>query len=68
MDIEATEFFKLDPIDRKTLFWMMDHASDAIPSWLEYVAEEYRLKKQVVIDHQGLREEVEIELKIRLSR
>ncbi|HWA35782.1 MAG TPA: hypothetical protein VG737_16680 [Cyclobacteriaceae bacterium] len=62
MDIEATEFFKLDPIDRKTLFWMMDHAPDAIRSWLEYVAEEYRDKKQIVIDHTRLRMEVEIEL------
>lgn len=62
MDVETTEFFKLDHVDRKLLFWMMDHAPDAIPSWLEYVTEEYRKKKNIEIDHKRLEKEIEDEL------
>lgn len=31
------EFFKLEVLDRKVVFWMMDHAPDAIRSWIEQI-------------------------------
>ena len=61
MEFES-EFFKLDHVDRKLLFWMMDHTADAIPSWLEFVTEEYRSKKNIEIDRKRLQREVEEEL------
>lgn len=64
MNLERSEFFKLDHIDRKILFWMMDHSPGAIPSWLEHVKDEYR-KKNIDLDYKSLQKEVQEELDVK---
>lgn len=46
-----TEFFKLDVIDRKVLFWLRSHKSaKTVKGWIEYVAEDYKKRKAGIID------------------
>lgn len=50
MEQQTLEFFKLDEIDRKVFFWMIDHAkAKAIKSWLTYIEGEYK-RKQIAIN------------------
>jgi hypothetical protein len=50
MENEKLEFFKLNAIDRKVLFWLMDHVHTRnLLSWTEYIAREY-LEKGINID------------------
>ena len=65
MDLDKDEFFKLDQVDRKLLSWMMDHSPDAISSWLEYMREEYKKKKNIEIDIARLKSEIEEELNLK---
>ncbi len=55
---DKPEFFKLDEIDRKTLFWLMDNSPQSIQSWTEYVAAEYRARKSMAIDFRKLYHEI----------
>lgn len=61
MEQEKDEFFKLEGIDRKVLFWMMDNSREAIISWIAYVADDYKNRKHVQIDALRLRAEIEEE-------
>lgn len=55
----VSEFFKLDPIDKQTLFWLMDNKPGEIESWIRYVARGYN---EIKLDPQKLFEEIKIEL------
>jgi len=62
MDETTSELFKLDPVDRKTLFWMMDNDPLAIRSWIDYIGLQYRAQKSVEINSDKLYAEVKEEL------
>jgi hypothetical protein len=50
MQNEPLEFFKFDAVDRKVLFWLMDHVNERnLKSWMEYIAGEYREKASPLI-------------------
>ena len=52
------EFFKLDEIDRKVLFWLVDHVKlNAVRSWLDVVGEDYRKRYGIVLNTECLFEE-----------
>jgi hypothetical protein len=55
----VSEFFKLNPIDKKTLFWLMDNKPDGIEAWLKFISKQY---KKVKIDPEKLFKEIELEL------
>lgn len=53
------EFFKLDPIDRKVLFWLMDNVQEkSLKSWMYYIADDYRRNKDIELDAEKLYREV----------
>ena len=55
MEEERPEFFKLDDSDRKVLAWLKGHVQpNAIRSWLEYIAVDYKRRKNVDIDTEKL--------------
>jgi hypothetical protein len=58
MENEKSEFFKLDIIDRKVLFWIMENSPRAISSWIEYTVDEYCKKKSIIINATLLATEV----------
>lgn len=58
MDQQRMELFKLERTDMKALFWIMDHAPDAIQSWTEYIVEDYSRKKGIQIDDKRLYKEI----------
>lgn len=63
MNNEVLEFFKLDAIDKKVLFWMMDNKPDEIKSWVKHIARQYSFASiKHRIDPEKLFEEVRIEL------
>lgn len=62
MENDKLEFFKLDSIDKKVLFWMMDNDKDAIASWTEEITRQYAKGKSVYIDPKKLLAEIELEL------
>ncbi|MBL0740344.1 hypothetical protein [Chryseolinea lacunae] len=46
-----TEFFKLETVDRKVVFWLVHHVpSAALRCWMDHTAEHYRRLKGVTID------------------
>ncbi len=55
----VSEFFKLDPIDKQTLFWLMDNKPSEIESWIKYVARDYC---EIKLDPEKLFEEIKVEL------
>jgi len=56
---QRPEFFKLDEIDRKVLFWLMDHVQPGtVKSWIEFIAEDYKQKRSVEIDVEKLLNEI----------
>ena len=58
VNTEPEEFFKLDRIDRKVLFWLLEHVPHAVKSWIDYTAREYRATRAVKIDAMKLQREV----------
>lgn len=62
MEEEKLEFFKLEMIDRKVIFWMMDHSPDAIRSWADQIESDYN-RKGKKINRSRLVAEIMIELK-----
>ena len=69
---EKLEFFKLDAIDRKVLFWLVDNSPRSVDSWVEHIAETYQKSMQVKIDSQRLRAEITVTIndiaKLRAAR
>ena len=56
---QRPEFFKLDEIDRKVLFWLIDHVQHGtVKSWIEFIAEDYKQKRSVEIDVEKLLNEI----------
>lgn len=52
---DTSELFKLDPIERKVLFWLKDNADmKVVRSWIDYVVEEYRKGRDISIDAEKL--------------
>jgi hypothetical protein len=48
---EQLELFKLDYIDRKVFFWLLDHTSRAsIRSWIMFIAADYNRRGAATID------------------
>jgi hypothetical protein len=60
MEDEKLEFFKLDTIDRKVLFWIMNNIPESIRSWVEHIESDYKQSKSVQIDRQKLYEEIKV--------
>jgi hypothetical protein len=51
MEEERPEFFKLEDSDRKVLAWLKGHVhTNSIRSWMEYIANDYKRRKGVIID------------------
>jgi hypothetical protein len=59
MEDEKHEFFKLDAIDREVLLWIITHVPKSAKSWIEYIAEDYRKRKAIIIDTEKMYAEVE---------
>jgi hypothetical protein len=59
MKDEKHEFFKLDAIDREVLLWIITHVPKSAKSWIEYIAEDYRKRRSIVIDIEKMYEEME---------
>lgn len=55
------ELFKLDPIDQKTLFWMMDNKPDSVRSWINYISRTYS-RNRTIVDAEKFFNEVAPEL------
>jgi len=56
---QRPEFFKLDEIDRKVLFWLIDHVQlGTVKSWIEFIAEDYKQNRSVEIDVEKLLNEI----------
>lgn len=48
---QPLEIFKLEPLDRKVFFWLLDNSSIAtVNLWIEYVAADYRRRGIAKID------------------
>jgi len=60
MEEDKLEFFKLDTIDRKVLFWIMNNIPESIRSWVEHIVIDYKKSKSVEIDRQKLYEEIKV--------
>ena len=55
---QTTEFFKLNEIDRRVFFWLIDRVNiKAIKSWIDYIEEEYA-EKSITINADLLFNEV----------
>jgi hypothetical protein len=58
MKEEKPEFFKLEESDRKVLAWLKGHVHpNAIRSWIEFIAMDYKRRKGVDVDVEKLFEE-----------
>ena len=60
MQEEKSEFFKLDIIDRKVLFWLMDNSPRSVDSWVDHIAGAYGKSSTLKIDSQKLRSEITV--------
>lgn len=60
------EFFKLDAIDKKVLFWMMDQNPQALLAWTQELARQQKYRN--VIDAGKLYAEVQSELNVVLAK
>ena len=50
MENERLELFKLDQIDRRVLFWLMDNMNvKSLKGWIEYISKDYR-ERGILID------------------
>jgi hypothetical protein len=55
MKEERPEFFKLEDSDRKVLAWLKSHVHPkAVRSWMEYIALDYKRRKNLDIDVEKL--------------
>jgi len=58
MKEERPEFFKLEDSDRKVLAWLRNHVNPkSMRSWMEYIAVDYKRRKDVEINVERLFEE-----------
>ena len=56
---QRPEFFKLDEIDRKVLFWLINHVQPGtVKSWIEFIADDYKQNRSVEIDAEKLLNEI----------
>lgn len=55
------ELFKLDGIDQKTLFWMMDNKPESVRHWINYISRTY-IRSRVFVDADKFFREVAPEL------
>lgn len=55
------ELFKLDGIDQKTLFWMMDNKPESVRHWINYISRTYS-RSRVFVDADKFFSEVAPEL------
>lgn len=54
------EFLKLDEIDRKVLFWLIDNVpTKSVKAWIEYISHDYVKRKAAPIDTEKLLREVQ---------
>jgi hypothetical protein len=60
---ERPEFFKLDKIDRKVLFWLIDNSPRSVGRWVDHIAGTYQKSMLVKIDSQRLRAEIAVAVK-----
>jgi hypothetical protein len=59
MQTNQLEFLKLDEIDRKVLFWHIEHIKlSAIKSLIHYIAEDYQRRNGMSININRLYDEV----------
>ena len=58
MNLEDSQILKLDAIDKKVLFWILEHSPRALKSWLEYTEADYRKRKNIIIDSSALEAEI----------
>ena len=62
MQYEREEFFKLDHLDRRIAFWLMDNAPGDIQAWVKYMEREYA-RKRLSLNSNKLCEEIMAEVK-----
>lgn len=58
----VSEFFKLDSVDKKTLFWLMDNKPEEIKSWINHVVKHYNRPEKNLINAERLYEEIREDL------
>lgn len=59
MENEKLEFFKLDEIDRKVFLWLISHVPQkSILAWIEYITDDYRRRRAVLIDGEKMYREM----------
>lgn len=61
MVYEREEFFKLDNLDRRIAFWLMDNAPKDLYAWTKEVANNYA-RNRVLIDSNRLLNELMLEV------
>lgn len=55
------EFFKLDPVDRLVLIWLIENVDVAsIKSWINYIKADYKRRKSIDIDAERLFHETQL--------
>lgn len=64
MGHQSLEFFKLDNVDKKVLFYLMDSAPDQVRAWVDHVVLNYASRNKA-IDPEQLYSEVEPELRFK---
>lgn len=68
MENDKLEFFKLDEIDRKVLLWLLSHVPQrSVSAWIDYIADEYKLRKSIHINVEKLNLEI-VEEELNISR
>lgn len=61
MVYEREEFFKLDNLDRRIAFWLMDNDPKDLCAWTKEVGNNYA-RKRVIIDSNRLLNELMLEV------
>ncbi|HYG20116.1 MAG TPA: hypothetical protein VD816_14360 [Ohtaekwangia sp.] len=57
---EELEFFKLDEIDRKVFLWLLAHVpKKSTLAWIDYITDDYRRRRAVLIDGNRMFREME---------
>ena len=62
MYYEREEFFKLDHVDRRIAFWLMDNAPGDIQAWVKDKKDEYA-RRSLSLNSNKLCEEIMAEVK-----
>lgn len=70
LDIESDnrEFFKLDSIDRKAIYWLIDGHPDGLRNWLIQLSQDYYVEKRIIISPETLYNEVITDGTLRLYK